>query len=120
MADPLASCVVRIQTRDGTIVGAGFCVSDRHVLTCAHVVIQALGLPEDSPGPIEGDVRLDFPLLAPRQSLAGRVVRWEPLATNTASGGAEGDIAVLELVGDPPEGARPAPLVSAGDFWGHS
>jgi Trypsin-like serine proteases, typically periplasmic, contain C-terminal PDZ domain len=101
---------VRIYATDEkTIVGSGFLVGRREVLTCAHVVTRALGLPDDTPEPPPGRVSLDFPFRAPGQRLAARVVRWHP----------QGDIAVLELESDPPAGTEPAPLVEGSDLWGH-
>jgi hypothetical protein len=37
----------------GGIVGAGLLVGQRQILTCAHVVAQALGLPDDTPEPAQ-------------------------------------------------------------------
>lgn len=48
MMAQLDSAVVRFRHPNGTVVGAGFLVGDRYVLTCAHVVSRALGLPEDA------------------------------------------------------------------------
>ncbi len=107
---PLARAQVRIYAAGGErIVGSGFLAGERAVLTCAHVVTRALGLPDDTPEPPPGQVSLDFPLLAPDQRLAARVARWRP----------QDDIAVLELESAPPAGAEPAPLVEGGDLWGH-
>jgi hypothetical protein len=107
---PLARAQVRIYAADGErIVGSGFLAGERAVLTCAHVVTRALGLPDDTPEPPPGQVSLDFPLLAPGQRLTARVARWRP----------QDDIAVLELASAPPVGAEPAPLVEGGDLWDH-
>jgi hypothetical protein len=84
---------VRIYATDGqTVVGSGFLVKGREVLTCAHVVTLALGQPDDTPKPPSDQVSLDFPFLGPGQHLTARVARWHP----------QDDIAVLEL-----ESARP-------------
>src|SRR3712207_1977143 len=113
MADPLAPCVVRMYGDRGAIVGTGFRVSDRHVLTCAHVVAQALGVPEETPDSPTGEVRLDFPLIEPGQPLAGRVVRWLPVRSDGGVTPRNGeDIAVLELIGEPPRGSQSARLVT--------
>ena len=56
MASALESCLVRIYGRDGAVVGAGFLVAEKHVVTCAHVVLRALGLPDDYAGRPEGTV----------------------------------------------------------------
>ena len=110
MTTPLNSALVRIRTPSGTLVGTGFLVSGRHVLTCAHVVTGTLGLPSDTPNPPQADLHLDFPLLAPESTLTARVSHWQPTA----------DVAVLELTADPPAESRPVRLVTAEDLWGHA
>lgn len=49
--------IVRIQTEKGVVVGAGFLVSENHVVTCAHVVEQALGPARDLTETPTGEVR---------------------------------------------------------------
>ena len=106
MTTPLESAIVRIRTANGTIVGAGFLVTDRHILTCAHVVADALDLPHDSPDAPQGELNLDFPLIAPGQMLTAHVVHWQPAA----------DVASLELASDRPPEAKPLRLVGADDW----
>ena len=114
------SATVRIIGARGTVVGAGFLVSERHLLTCAHVVAQALGIADTVPEAPAGDVQLDFPLLAPGRSLPARVVAWHPVRSGSSIPSASGDdIAVLELAADPPPESRPARLVLADDPWDH-
>jgi hypothetical protein len=110
MTEQLMSSIVRILDEKDAVVGAGFLVSKRQVLTCAHVVAQALGLSEDAPGMPTAGIRLDFPLVAPEHILRGRIILWQP----------ETDIAGLELDDDPPAGAQPVHLVRAKDLWGHA
>jgi hypothetical protein len=118
--DQLAASIVCILAADGTVVGAGFLASDRNLLTCAHVVAQALGIPEDSTGIPTGQVQLTFPLLSSAEVLTGRVVCWRPVQPDTVHPPAEDeDIAVLALDHGPPGDSRPARLVKAGDLWGH-
>jgi WD40 repeat protein len=112
----LIKALVRIWSRSATdsgarIVGTGILVSPRHVITCAHVVTQALGHEGKEP-PVEG-VPLDFPASAPGRVLKGKVAVWYPREPQ-----ADGryDIAGLELE-VPPEGIRPAPLVLLEDTW---
>jgi hypothetical protein len=60
---PVPDWQLRIRTSQGGTAGAGVLVSPRHVLTCAHVVCTALGLPwaeEDTPRPRE-PVTVDAP-----------------------------------------------------------
>ena len=110
MAKSFESAIVRVHASDGTVVGAGFLVTDRHVLTCAHVVASALGLPEDTPALPQVELHLDFPLLTPNQVVTARVVHWRP----------DTDVAGLELTSEPPPEASAIRLVTADDLWGHS
>lgn len=47
MSEQLKASIVRFQNAEGAIVGAGFLVSEKILLTCAHVVAQALRISED-------------------------------------------------------------------------
>jgi WD40 repeat protein len=88
-----------------TPAGAAFLVDGRHLLTCAHVVADALG--EDrSAGPPSGRVTLDFPAAPDAGRLQAEVVArgWAPAGAHT------GDFAVLALVGQPPPGIAAPPL----------
>ncbi len=115
MQESVDLSLVRFRTADGYVVGAGFLVGERHILTCAHVVAGALGLADDTPEKPQAPVSLDFPRVAPRQLLTARVVLWRP---PRADGG--DDIAGLELDGNPPHGAQAAPLAQVEDLWEHS
>ncbi len=116
MQESLDASLVRIRTADGRIVGAGFLVGERQVLTCAHVVAAALGLADDTPEKPQAVVSLDLPRVAPRQLLTARVVLWRPPRAEK-----EGDdIAGLELDDDPPQGAQAAPLAQVDDLWEHA
>jgi S1-C subfamily serine protease len=110
MTTSLESAIARFHSTRGTVVGVGFLVTDRRVLTCAHVVAAALRLRHGTPGVPQADLQLDFPLLAPGQVSTARVVQWRPGA----------DVAGLELAAQPPPRAAPVRLVTAGDLWGHS
>ena len=106
--------IVRIRRVDRTVVGAGFLVDERHIFTCAHVVTQALDLPEDVPEAPQAQLWLDFPLVAPKKLLTAEVVHWQPRQEDET-----GDIAVLRLQADPPNGSEAARLAEAEDFWNH-
>jgi len=73
----LESSLVRIYSTNRKIVGAGFLVADRQVLTCAHVVARALGLAGNVPEAPQAEVRLDFPLVA-----AGHIVKARGLSAS--------------------------------------
>ena len=78
MQESLEASLVRIHTADGHVVGAGFLVGERHILTCAHVVAGALGLIDDTPEKPQAPVSLDVPQVALGQLLTARVVLWRP------------------------------------------
>jgi hypothetical protein len=114
MQESLEASLVRIRTADGRVVGAGFLVGERHILTCAHVVSQALGL-SDSPLDLpQAAVLLDFPRNPPCTPLTARVVLWCPPLPDGS-----GDIAGLELECEPPTGAEMVRFASAENVWKH-
>ncbi|MPY56347.1 tetratricopeptide repeat protein [Streptomyces spongiae] len=88
--------------------GAGVLVTDRHVLTCAHVVREAAG-----PEPPDGPLFVRFQWAGEHDPLPAVVVAdgWHPPESEEQ----RGDLAVLELRDPLPEGARRAPLVSTTD-----
>ncbi|GAB4194739.1 MAG: hypothetical protein Fur006_40720 [Coleofasciculaceae cyanobacterium] len=116
MAAPLESSVVRIYSKSGKVVGAGFLVSSKYVITCAHVVTDALGIPRTTQEQPDVVINLDFPLLAAKQLLTAKLIFWRPLNPNEQFE----DIAGLELETALPDTARPAQLVTSDDLWGHS
>jgi hypothetical protein len=111
----LKPCIVRIRRTHGEVVDVGFLVGEKHILTCAHVVAEALGIAQDHADPPEESVLLDFPLLAPGKNLRAQVVVWQPPRPD-----GRGDIAGLQLDIPPPPEASPAPLVAAENLWEHS
>ncbi len=115
MQTSLEASIVRIHTADGRVVGAGFLVGERHILTCAHVVTEAIGLADDTPEKPQAPVSLDFPRVAPGKLLTARVELWR---SPRADGG--DDLAGLELMDDPPHGSRAVPLAIVEDLWDHS
>jgi WD40 repeat protein len=116
MSEQLRSSVVRIHDRHGNVVGAGFLVTEREILTCAHVVTQALGIPENTPEQPVKEIRLDFPLVAREKMLTARVILWRPIGTLPKE---EEDIAVLKLEQETPIGAQAVRLVKSDELWGH-
>src|SRR5438132_791978 len=90
MQESVDASLVRIRTIDGRVVGVGFLVGERHILTCAHVVAQALGLADQPSDPPQGAVSLDFPLDVPRKLFSTRVVQWCPALSDE-----RGDLAGL-------------------------
>ena len=111
----LNEAIARVRDGGGRVVGAGFLVGTREVLTCAHVVEQVLGKPDGQPAPPAAEIAVDFPLVAPGQMCSAKVVVWHP-----AQADGTGDIAGLRLTSAPPQGVKATRLVVAGDLWEHS
>ncbi|MEU0523680.1 nSTAND1 domain-containing NTPase [Streptomyces niveus] len=109
----MASSVVRVRGGDGAIVGAGFLIAEDTVLTCAHVVSDALDQPRDSAVDAGAVVVLDLPFAAGRPEGTAQVVHWVPVREDQG-----GDVAVLRL-NVPLPGARPLPMADARDVWDH-
>jgi energy-coupling factor transporter ATP-binding protein EcfA2 len=115
MAAPLDSSIVRIYSNGGKVIGAGFLVSQKYILTCAHVVADALGLSRTTAQMPDAEITLDFPLVAATQRLQAKVVFWLPVNPSMAVE----DIAGLELKDSPPDEALLAPLITSDDWAGH-
>ncbi|AKH86895.1 hypothetical protein AA958_19185 [Streptomyces sp. CNQ-509] len=109
----MASSIVRILTQDGAIVGAGFLIASDTVLTCAHVVSDALGLDRDSPVDLGRQVRLDLPFVPGDTTWTAGVKHWTPVEADQG-----GDIAVLRLPAPLP-GGRPLPMADRREVWDH-
>ena len=101
MSHQLHNSLTRILTADGIPVGVGFLAAENLILTCAHVIEQAIGQEENA--------HFDFPLLAPGETLSGRVSFRDD----------EQDIACIE-VADLPHDAAPERLVQSEELWGHN
>lgn len=110
MRHQIEPAIVRITNQAGTPIGAGLFVGEGKILTCVHVIREALGLPENPLEPPNDVIRLDFPLVDRDTTLSGHVFLWRP----------DMDIAGLAIDGMKPKDARPLFLVAAADFWGHS
>ena len=109
MRHQLDPAIVRIANGAGTAAGLGVLVGEEMILTCAHVVRDALGLKETPAEPPAADLRLDFPLAEGDTARAGRVYLWRP----------ELDVAVLTVDDHLPLAVRPIAFVTADDLWGH-
>ena len=114
MPESIDSSLVRIHTKAGSVAGAGFLVGERHILTCVHVIAQALGLADDTPDQPSSTVSLDFPQLASHTLLTAEVVFWDPVQAD-----GRGDIAGLKLLDEPPAGAEAVPFAPAEQVWDH-
>jgi hypothetical protein len=106
--------IMQIRGAQRIVVGAGFLIDARRVLTCAHVVVQAVGGGAEGSRPT-GTVHLDFPQLpgALQTAQVGRY-GWVPVTE-----GGWGDVAVLELGREVPPTVRPAPVRNPQSAWEH-
>ena len=110
MTTDLNSAIVRIRTKQGMIMGAGFLVDEGKILTCAHVVRDALGLKSTENKPAE-PVHIDFPFIPDMPIQQAIVAVWKPSDKHG------GDIAGLELVAPLPKAVKPVRLVTLDRFW---
>lgn len=108
-ADARGALVRILSANRSRTAGAGVYLSDRRLLTCAHVVNAVLGrrsLSPQDPGGITLDV--SFPVLSATDVRSARLVAWIPPRSQQygpVDDGAlkwEGDLAVLELDEEPP------------------
>ena len=110
------TAIARIYHANGAVVGAGFLVSDRHFLTCAHVVAAALSIPQNTQEMPTGSIEIDFPLMAAGQKVKAKVVFWLPV--NSSQSGE--DIAGLEIEGSLLANIEPIRLQTTDDYWEHN
>ena len=103
------SAIARIFSapKNGSPIGGGVLISAEQVLTCDHVVDEAL---------TDGRVYLDFPILSPGRKLAFRVLRRCPVNEFIFPGEPD-DLAVLQLMPEEslPDGAVPARFLNESD-----
>src|SRR4051812_4930166 len=95
MSAPLQQGIARVRaTQDGPVIGTAFLISQRHVMSCAHVVNEALGEPWDGTKRPGHPVWIEFPFWqsGSGSGLAATVLEWRPSAAAPAA-----DIVVLEL-----------------------
>jgi energy-coupling factor transporter ATP-binding protein EcfA2 len=106
MSEPYQRPVARIWRDRGTVVGAGFLAPRGVVVTCAHVVNDALGREQLCRDEACGTVRIDLPWVAGKTAMQGSVVAWHPpIAPGIARPNPCVDIAVLQLDAEPPPDA---------------
>ncbi|MEA5530472.1 trypsin-like peptidase domain-containing protein [Dolichospermum sp. UHCC 0684] len=109
------SAIARIYYKDTEqVIGAGFLVTQQHLLTCAHVVMDALGIKEEKEL-LNEVIELDFPFIAPGTIIKAKVVFWRGLTGKKGE-----DIAGLELQDTPPNSANPVQLISTLDLQNHN
>ncbi|MDB9454125.1 trypsin-like peptidase domain-containing protein [Dolichospermum circinale] len=82
------------------VVGAGFLISDQYIVTCAHVVADALRIDHTTQDKPLVLIKLDFPFLTGgnKQNSGANILLWKPRSNSDYSYYSYGeDIAVLEL-----------------------
>ncbi|MBN0048201.1 trypsin-like peptidase domain-containing protein [Streptomyces actuosus] len=110
--DALNAAVARIRGENGAIAGAGVLVTPDRLLTCAHVVSDALGRKRHLNVAVGTTVLVDFPLAdgARGQEFTAKVERWIPEEPKQC-----GDLAVLRLR-DAVPGTCPLPMADSDDL----
>ncbi|MBL1290845.1 trypsin-like peptidase domain-containing protein [Streptomyces sp. For3] len=100
------------------VVGSGVYVGGRRLLTCAHVVNEALGRAMFTrPAPENASLQVGFPCLPEGPALPARLVAWKPahragapdIPVQLGEPLWGGDLAVLELAEEPGDPVAPAP-----------
>jgi WD40 repeat protein len=111
----LESAIARICQENGAIVGTGFLISEQYVLTCAHVVADALALNHDAVEMPQESVLLDFPY----QQITGikaKVIDWKP--RSAAENQTGDDMALLQL--ETPVSNPQIYLIGTANITGHA
>lgn len=102
--EALERSIVRIFRQSSqTVVGSGFLITKRHILTCSHVVLSADG--GKAADISETLITFEFPFLMPNIKYSARV-----FYLSSVDEGGE-DLAVLELLQPPPLESSPARLI---------
>lgn len=107
--------IARLFNAQAKPIGAGFLVSNNLVITCAHVVEQALSLARNTSEKPDGIIMLDFPLATPNLRFSSEVVLWLPFSKEETK---KNDIALLKLKESTPEDLQPIKLVSKDNLVG--
>jgi hypothetical protein len=113
MSSPIESSIVRIRlsANNQIIVGVGFQIDQGYVLTCAHVITQALGIAEDSDIPKETEISLDYPFINQGSLL---LLKAHVVSMHTGR-----DVAVLRLLNGL-QGTHTASIAHEKDLLRHS
>ncbi len=108
--EPLRTSLVRILNRGDSPVGAGFLVDGNRILTCGHVITDALGVNQSSVMKLH--IPIDFPLLLPGEKFFAHTVKIQEYKPGDAK-----DIAILEMDNDLPSGAKPLRFSGMQSQW---
>ena len=121
--------IVRVFKSGGDVAGSGFLVSNKYILTCAHVVAYCLATPKKTANIImrqkempDQIIEVNFPVIVEGkigEKLETKVTFWRPLNDEKNIQ----DIAVLKLINPDllPKGATPINLIQIGNecLWEH-
>lgn len=119
MSDQIKSSLTRILNIHESVVGTGFLISQQHVITCAHVIAESLGIHGPGLRVEAASIGIDFPFIAPSRRMSAKVVCWRLDSPDSVCD--EGvDIAILQLAEPPPDGAQPITLKETGPVWAHN
>jgi len=118
-SEEISRGLVRIWDNAGRTRGVGFLISDRLILTCAHVAARALGVAEPDLSSSKEPLAVDFALIddAARHQVMARVV---PLPADLHTGSVLSDVAILMLDNAPPNKAAPLKLSRDRDVEQHA
>ncbi|HXU35061.1 MAG TPA: SIR2 family protein [Blastocatellia bacterium] len=102
MSNQVTLSVVRLINAAGSVAGIGYVTPENRIITCAHMVTQALGIPKDTAQKPDADVTVDFPFVERGKTRTARVVLWRTVYQSAALplDGME-DTAVLEFADEP-------------------
>lgn len=111
--------IVRIFDLHEDVVGAGCLIMGQYVLTCAHVIADALNIPHDTVEVPTSKIFVDFVQIAPNIRLSSQIIFWNPVCSDEKRIDIRGeDIAILEIIELIPQKASPARLASINNPWG--
>jgi tetratricopeptide (TPR) repeat protein len=115
MNKAVENSIIRIVNEDKSIIaGAGFLVSPRYALTCAHVVAKATPADARSKDKPANEIHFDFPIVAMENWMTGRVKEWKEIYSDEGKQpNSDEDIAVIEVTDRLPHGCIHAPPVKS-------
>lgn len=111
--------IARIYSTDESVVGAGFLLFGRYILTCAHVVADALRIEHTTEKKPDEWIELDFPYppAEEKKKFRARVVFWQPRSLEKSQ--YRKDIAGLELEEELPTNYCPVEVALDEEFKNH-